>query len=113
MAAADMAVKMGQPAAAVTEYDTMCFWVEDGSVRLAMLPSTTCYLAVHYLLRTLLRSHYLLLTSSSSSSLSSTRHPFSLLRLPYVSLSHPFPAPTSPPLPFTSVLLTFLFATGY
>ena len=44
MAAADMAVKMGQPAAAVTEYDTMCFWVEDGSVRLAMLPSTTCYL---------------------------------------------------------------------
>lgn len=53
MAAADMSVKMGQPAAAVTEYDTMCFWVEDGSVRLAMLPSTTCYLAVHYLLRTL------------------------------------------------------------
>ena len=41
MAAADMAVKMGQPAAAVTEYDTMCFWVEDGSVRLAMLPFTT------------------------------------------------------------------------
>ena len=36
-----MAVKMGQPAAAVTEYDTMCFWVEDGSVRLAMLPFTT------------------------------------------------------------------------
>ena len=51
MAAADMAVKMGQPAAAVTEYDTMCFWVEDGSVRLAMLrfttvailPSLTCF----------------------------------------------------------------------
>ena len=41
VAAADMTVKMGQPAAAVTEYDTMCFWVEDGSVRLAMLPFTT------------------------------------------------------------------------
>ena len=32
LAAADMAVKMGQPAAAVTEYYTLCYWVEDGLV---------------------------------------------------------------------------------
>ena len=52
LAAADMAVKMGQPAAAVTEYDTLCYWVEDGLVLLTTynlqlttyyLPLATCY----------------------------------------------------------------------
>jgi hypothetical protein len=56
LAAADMAVKMGQPAAAVTEYDTLYYWVEDGSVLL-----TTCYLLLPtYTTYLLLATCYLL-----------------------------------------------------